>query len=155
MPVWLSGLFGREGRISKLYDPKRFTRIDFLIIVLCIAVMILLAGDFSLHLLAIVSGCVIVIGCLVYTPPSILFLLGLTAAACVFYYFANRMKEWQSISILVFCATVWLEYVVERMGRVILVHVDETHKKIDALQKRLYKIEADLETDRINKANPY
>jgi uncharacterized membrane protein YhaH (DUF805 family) len=142
MPIWLSRIFGREGRISKLYDPERFTRIDFLIIVLCIAFMILLAGDFSLQLLAIVSGCVIVIGCLVYTPTPILLLIGLCVTIGAFAYFANRMRDWQAIGIMVLCATVWLEYVIERMGGVILRRVEEAHTKLDSLQERMKRVEA-------------
>jgi hypothetical protein len=154
MPVWLSQIFGREGRISKLYDPQRFTRFDFLIVVICIAFMVLISGHFSLWRLAIVTGCVVVVGLLTYTPAPIFVLLALCAAGAVFVHFANQMKEWQAIGILVFCAMVWLEYVVERMGRVILSRVDEAHRKLDALRERIEEIEAKQDEDTRSYVNP-
>jgi uncharacterized membrane protein YhaH (DUF805 family) len=155
MPVWLSRLFGREGRVSKLYDPKRFTRFDFLIIVTCIAAIIVLKEEvFDLFGLTIIAGIVLVIACLTYTPAPILFLIGLCAAIGVFAFFANRMRDWQAIGILVLCATVWLEYVVERMGRVILSRVDEAHEKLDALQQRLEEIEAKQDESTSTYVNP-
>ena len=154
MPVWLRRIFGRDGRVPKLYEPQRFTRVDFLIMVVCIAFMVLIAGDFSLWRLAIVTGCVIVVGFLTYTPAPIFVLLGLCAAIAVFAHFANQMKDWQAIGILVFCAMIWLEYVVERMGRVILSRVDEAHRKLDALREKIEEIEAKQDEDTRSYVNP-
>jgi tRNA(Phe) wybutosine-synthesizing methylase Tyw3 len=64
------------------------------------------------------------------------------------------MRDWQAIGILVLCATVWLEYVVERMGRVILSRVDEAHEKLDALQQRLEEIEAKQDESTSTYVNP-
>ena len=154
MPVWLSQLFRRKTRVLNPYDRERFTRKDFLIIVVCIGYFVFLAGDSSLHRFAIVAGCVVVVGCLAYTPVPILLLLGLCVAIAVFAYFANKMKEWQAIGIIVFCAMVWLEYVVERMGRVILSRVDEAHGKLDALRERLDEIEAKQDESASTYINP-
>jgi len=154
MPVWLSRFFGKEDRVVNPRDRERFTRGDFLVIVLCIASMIVLGNDFSLNVLAIVAGCVVVIWCLTYTPVRILVSLGLCAAGAAFVYFADRMKEWHVIVVIALCATVWLQFVVESAGRTILSRVDEAHRKLDSLRERIEEIEAKQDESGSTYINP-
>ena len=60
------------------------------------------------------------------------------------------MKEWGIIVAALF-AVFYIVHSVYSSGRIVSTQLDELHAKVDALQEKVNSIEADLESDRIDK----
>jgi hypothetical protein len=145
MPAWLRRLFGRKGRISKLYDPERFTRKDFLIIVFCIAVIAIISLKiYDIFGLSIVAGIVAAIIILSYLPRMSLLIIGLAGCAFLFRE-ASGIKHWQTLVPLVAMGFIALCGLVYEDDHLILQQLDSLHEKIDRLLERIEEIESKLD----------
>ncbi len=118
---------------------KSRTRLDAVIAVVGIAVLVVLEGEiYSLHGIVIVAGFVTGITCLIYAPTTLLKSLLFAAIICSFFYLADRLKEWQTIGIMVlFALTINIHTVLGAENRI--------SSKIDGLERRLDAIESKVD----------
>jgi hypothetical protein len=129
---------------SRLFKPipKELPwRVNVILVVSGVAGIIiieaLLANEpVSLRTLAIAAGIVTGIGCLIYAPASIFKTLAYAIIIGAFFYFADRVKEWEVVGFIVLCAAIWIVHRIGQAEALLVKRMDELETKIDEQQDK-------------------